>query len=262
MKNNIFPSQKLLLYDIAYNRENDNIYILGRYIPCGQGVNAGKNCIVQVDASTLSGLRALSVIGAVPNPQCLYGQGTYNLIYLKQMIYNPNRTSIVSTGVYESAYTTETIDMGSTQCDKLIPIVYDMINVNRVNVNTAQYQKDTPTSLFSSFSPSSVIRVETCPGSKSATSDNDDNDKIVMEHNDKQIPTIRLIENSKFVCENFIGKFRYYIYDMMGRLIQNGDSENGKLNSLTLQNEGLYLISVIDQSGTMKSEKVIYQWQK
>jgi len=178
------------------------------------------------------------------------------------MIYNPNRSSIVSTGVYESAYTTETIDMGSTQCDKLINIVYDMININRVNVNTSQYQRDTPTSLLSIFFPSSVILVETCPGSKSATSDNYDNDKIVIGHNDKQIPSIRLIENSKFVCENFTGEFRYYIYDMMGRLIQNGDSENGKLNGLTLQNEGLYLISVIDQSGTMKSKKVICQWQK
>lgn len=262
MNNNIFPSHKLLLYDIAYNSEIDNIYILGRYIPpCAQG-STGKNCIVQVDASTLSGLRALSVIGLVLNPQCLYGQDTYNSIYLKQMIYNPNRSSIVSTGVYESAYTTETIDMGSTQCDKLINIVYDMININRVNVNTSQYQRDTPTSLLSIFFPSSVILVETCPGSKSATSDNYDNDKIVIGHNDKQIPSIRLIENSKFVCENFTGEFRYYIYDMMGRLIQNGDSENGKLNGLTLQNEGLYLISVIDQSGTMKSKKVICQWQK
>lgn len=262
MRNQIFPSHKLLLYDIAYNPDNLNIYILGRFIPCGQGVYSGKNCIAQVDVSTLSSFQAINVVGLVPNPQCLYGQGTYNLIYLKQMIYNPNRSSIVSTGVFENIYTTETYDVWNTQCDELIVIIDDLISVNPVNVNTAQYQKDTPISATYFSSTTTISLQETCSGSKSATSDNYDNDKIVIGHNDKQIPSIRLIENSKFVCENFTGEFRYYIYDMMGRLIQNGDSENGKLNGLTLQNEGLYLISVIDQSGTMKSKKVICQWQK
>jgi len=234
------------------------IYILGRYIPCGQGLNGGKNCIAQVDASTLSNLQAINVVGIVPNPPCLYGQGTYNSIYLKQMIYNPNRNSIVSTGVFEDIYTTETYDVWSTQCDELISIIEDGIGINPVNVNIAQYQKDTPIAANYSSSTSSVLLQETCSGSKSAKSDNDDNDRMDMKYDNEQIPTIRLIENSIFVCENFTGEFRYYIYDMMGRLIQNGESENGKQNYLSLQNKGLYLISVIDQSGTMKSKKVIY----
>ena len=81
-----------------------------------------------------------------------------------------------------------------------------------------------------------------------------------MKYDDKHISAIRLIENSKFVCENFTGEFRYYIYDMMGRLIQKGKSENVKANSINIQQPGLYFISVIDQLGVMKNKKVIYPW--
>ncbi len=70
---------------------------------------------------------------------------------------------------------------------------------------------------------------------------------------------ISLIGNHTFVCNNFTGICSYKIYDMTGRVIEEGKTQNGFSTSLALSGSGLYLIMVTDEKGQIVTEKVVHE---
>jgi hypothetical protein len=59
-----------------------------------------------------------------------------------------------------------------------------------------------------------------------------------------------------FVCDGFDGNIQYSLYDMAGKLLQQGETRNGERNSLRMSN-GFYLLKAYDTSGNQIVKKVI-----
>ena len=71
-------------------------------------------------------------------------------------------------------------------------------------------------------------------------------------------PTAKInVESGRqFVCEGFEGVIQYSLYDMAGKLLQQGETRNGEYNSLRMH-DGVYLLKAVDAIGHQKVKKVV-----
>jgi len=258
----IFPSPKLIVYDMAYNPQNNNIYILGRFIGCPQlpsNPNFGINCIAQLDLNNLSLLRVYFPTPPPPIPTTYYCPpkfGYYNDIYLKQMFYNHLNNSIISSGVAgESIYSIETFDIKTASCGKLTTILGNYIADNRVFYPISTNNPLSTINCHGNVGNTIVNCNVICSKATNPNFDDSFDEQNIDESGREAI--IKLIDSKNFVCENFSGKCEYQIFDNIGKLLQKGITENGNNNKITININGLITIRVIDEAGTEISKKVI-----
>jgi len=70
---------------------------------------------------------------------------------------------------------------------------------------------------------------------------------------DKQIEVI----NKEFVISNFEGNCSYKIFDVLGRAIQQGNTQNGVVNNINISTAGIYTINVTDEKNNNVSSKAV-----
>ena len=73
---------------------------------------------------------------------------------------------------------------------------------------------------------------------------------------DNPTAEITIESGRQFVCEGFEGVIQYSLYDMAGKLLQQGETRNGKYNPLKMHS-GAYLLKVADATGRQIVKKVI-----
>lgn len=59
-----------------------------------------------------------------------------------------------------------------------------------------------------------------------------------------------------FVCDGFDGDIMYTLYDMAGKLIQQGVTRNGERNKV-IKTNGMYILQAIDKSGNRVIKKLV-----
>lgn len=63
-------------------------------------------------------------------------------------------------------------------------------------------------------------------------------------------------DNHQFICDGFEGNIRYWVYNMKGKLLQQGITKNGKHN-LVKATKGIYLLKVSDAVGCPVVKKIV-----
>ena len=63
-------------------------------------------------------------------------------------------------------------------------------------------------------------------------------------------------DKHQFICDGFEGNIRYWVYNMKGKLLQQGITKNGKHN-LVKATKGIYLIKVSDAVGCPVVKKIV-----
>ncbi len=68
---------------------------------------------------------------------------------------------------------------------------------------------------------------------------------------------IIVMNNKQFICNDFQGVCNYKVFDLYGRLMLEGITENGNYNDLNIVTSGVYLIRVKDSNNNIKTEKIV-----
>jgi hypothetical protein len=72
-----------------------------------------------------------------------------------------------------------------------------------------------------------------------------------------EIAEIRVFDGDQFICNMFSSNIVYKIFDMSGRLVDYGKTENGVLNSVKINNSGMYIINAIDENNQTANAKIM-----
>ena len=72
----------------------------------------------------------------------------------------------------------------------------------------------------------------------------------------KPQPQIKVMEK-QFVISNFEGNSKFKIIDMLGRTIQQGNTQNGVVNHINISRAGVYIISVTDEKNNTQNSKTV-----
>lgn len=264
-----YPQHKLTLQDMKYNPYNNKLTILGRNVLCEKGVNF----IAQMDPYTLADIDIAEIMDRDSNSSCIishplepvdtaYG----NKIYLKKLELNPFNSchTVLSTGINEmspwgtSPYITETYNIAYSGCDKLsntygcyIPFT-NPPSPPEVYSNFTHLGTDITTQTSSLSLHQNVDCNDTAFCGKGSLKPNIDNQLT------KPTPGISLYSCDYFKCSHFSETVYYYLYDLAGKVLFQGITENDIKTLLPNFSNGIYILSVVDKVGNKKSEKVIY----
>lgn len=260
------PQPKLILQDMKYDPYHNKLTILGRNILC---VN-GTNIIAQIDPYSLTNLNIAQIKDQNFNSICTVGSPANvfygNDIYLQKMELNPFNSchTILSTGIIKrskwgtSPYITETYDIATSNCDHVF-------HTNEQNSPLTILTP--PPGVCSYFPPITPSTMNTVPSlylnQHIVCNDIFSCDKGTVEPKKnnqitKLVPSISLYSCNYFECNHFSETVCYYLYDLAGKKLYQGTTENGIKTLLPNLSNGIYILSVIDEVGNQKSKKVLY----
>ena len=260
------PTPKLFLQDMKYDSFNNKITILGRDVYCVNGINF----IAQIDPYSLTGLNMAQIMDQNSNSSCVVQPPTNymygNEMYLQRLELNPFNScqTILSTGINKntggsSPYITETYDIANTQCDQFIYTVEQNPAITIVGhfedhlyFNYQGLQPPLNPSYNIYINQSIVCNDMAYCGKGTHNKPNVNNQML------KETPIISLYSCEYFQCDNFSERVYYCLYDLVGKIIFQGITENGIKTLLPNFTNGIYILSVIDEKGNKKTEKVIY----
>lgn len=253
----LLPLHKISAYDLVYDSHNNRLDLLGQFDYCDTPVTF----IAQTDPYDLSYLNIGQVSSPtgnsfcpswnVPNQNILGNSVKLNNTALNP--FNPCHT-ILHTGICKNsqdttAYVTETADISLSQCD--YP-AFPLSKKRFPTIHTPSYIKTSDTCMFGNYLYS------TTPGAF-AHEVNECKDAVTCHNGNEEYPIPRMLgkgesaihteDGRHFVCENFSGTIRYAIYDVSGRLLDNGLTINGEKNLFTVCRSGVYLIVACDDIG-------------
>jgi len=258
------PTPKLILQDMKYDSYNNKLTILGRDVYCFNGINF----IAQIDPYSLTGLNMAQIMDQNSNTSCVVHPPTNymygNEMYLQRLELNPfnNCLTILSTGINKNAggtspYITETYDISNSQCDQFIYTSEQNPTINNFLQNEVYLifpyqgiQNQNPS--FNLYLNQNIVCNDVANCGKSPIKPDMDTQLI------KKMPNISLYSCDYFECNHFSETVYYYLYDLAGKLIIQGITENGIKTLLPVLTNGIYIISAIDELGNKKTEKVIY----
>ncbi len=268
-----FPSQKVTVKDMVYNPDGELITILGKYLAvCYEG----QNYIAQIDrylnANSLN--TALIDDHYFGNTPCPNNIDYYNGIELKQLIVNSFRRwgpSVLATGINTDfrahpltpsycTYVNQVYDIANSGCDSPV----NTPEISNYGIQSIQLgggiQNQYAGTIFQYTTPSNypLTFTQLCDPKTRSLQSSENLDPITDDYGEVQAE-ISLIGNHTFVCNNFAGICSYKIYDMTGRVIEEGKTQNGFSNSLALSESGLYLIMVTDEKGQIVTQKVVHE---
>ena len=256
------PNAKLFAKDLIYDSKNNRLDFLGEFNKCREGTI---QLLAQVDPYLLSSgieigqLGATFMGGTCLNDQPPYEDIAYNDLKMSNLvlnIYNPCYPILIAGVEYgKQSVLTETYDISLSLCDKPIwhedkPASPSVIPYSH-NITSHTSGTPVPTNVF----PDIIIMTYLC----------DEPDACSHQFGGKSLqksltnnPTAEIsIEYGKlFVCEGFEGVIQYSLYDMAGKLLQQGETQNGKYSSLILPN-GVYLLKATDATGRQMVKKVV-----
>ncbi len=252
-----YPYQKLYNYDMKYDKLSNLLTILGRTVPCYDGINF----IAQIDPYELLQLNVAQIRNPnSPNFQCPGTNYEENQIFLKRLELNPYNQcrTILSTGKYCSLiYITETDDINLTHCDNILNVKFDTLTPTIDNMTYQIHQFNSASVDIPIFSYNLILeKFDPCFELFQCPSKGNLNDEIFLKNNLE--PEITIFDNNKFIVKNFTEKLHYYIYDITGKLLINGETECDKVNIINNLINGFYILQIENSKGEKLVKKFTF----
>ena len=253
------PNNKLLAKDMIYDSYYNRLNFLGFF-------NGHTHLLAQIDPYMMAsgieiGQLGASFLGGMDTnnqPPIVYiANNSLEMFNLALNRYNPCYPLLMAGVCDKGSILTETYDISTSFCDK--PIWHSDSKVN---------PKLTPYSLyFSQPSPNIQHPLITILSNNVAVTILCDED-IACSHqfggksaqfsltDGKNVADITIEGSNSFVCDGFEGDILYYIYDMAGKVLQQGVTRNGEWNKVKKSN-GIYLLQAIDFMGNKVVKKIV-----
>lgn len=254
------PSTKLSAKDMIYDPYHNRLNFLGYLNKCMEGLI---HILAQVDPYTLSSGIKIGQLGATftggtcLNDQPPYVDIAYNEFKLSNLalnIKNPCNPVLIA-GVEKQSVLTETYDISFSTCD--IPLWHVDKPASPVLKPFSPYvtfyssEAHVPTTV----SPDIITRIYLCD--EQGACSHQFGGKSLPQSLTNSLTAEITIENGKlFVCEGFEGAIYFSLYDVTGKQIQQGITQNGELSSLKVSN-GLFIIQAKDAVGNQLVKKVV-----
>ncbi|NLP20220.1 MAG: T9SS type A sorting domain-containing protein, partial [Bacteroidales bacterium] len=85
------------------------------------------------------------------------------------------------------------------------------------------------------------------------------NRNVLNTNTDILMPSaqIEIVNNDYFICKNFTSNCYFKIYDLTGRVLNEGITQNEQLNNISINKSGIYIISVRDAQNQLVQEKIM-----
>lgn len=259
----LLPDAKLTAKDLIYDFKNNRANLLCVFNHCVEGLT---QLLAQADPYSLSsGLDVGQLGGAFVNTYCTSLQYPYANIYytdldMRNLAYNHYNACfpVLIAGVNgKESVLTETYDISASSCDKPLEVIdivgnpyikpYPISN-NFVNVTFLPYS-------FPPISDNVQINI-ICD--ESAACSHQYGGKSIQEpkNQEESIAKVVFEHNLQFFCEGFKGSIRYNLYDMAGKLLQEGIIQNEERKTLNVST-GVYLLKTNDAVGNHVVKKIV-----
>lgn len=266
-----FPSEKVLIIDAAHNFMN--LFVLGHHNGFDGVENFEKRYIAQFDLYDPTNYIVKFMddmdLDTIPWISTHY---ITKQAYLNNIIFDDGTYNVYSSGaVSDTAYLVETFDLNYDNCDSEIIVTmpeFDYVDstmsaITQTHAYTTYYD-------VTSYSSYSLSASELCGGAKSSYNKACDEIKNIIDKKQAiyaretvdltsfdEIAEIRVFDGDQFICNMFSGNIVYKIFDMSGRLVDYGKTENGVLNSVKINNSGMYIINAIDENNQTANAKIM-----
>jgi len=265
-----FDTAKVSVFDIAHNF--DHLFILGNHVGKYQNSqqNFCKRYLMQInlfDSTDVLTYHLNTISNVVP-----YRNVTNS--FLNTIIYNQSTYFVQAAGTYNgNGYITEAYMLEDETCDSLInnylfPINYTASRSRLMgNGSLSSIWGIMDTTNISTYATESFAMDEDCYSELDRDFESMIEDtkarlagKIeVVEKNASTLPDyeIDVQENNSFVCTKFNGTCQYIVYDIHGRVVCEGITQNGNTNYLNGLTPGLYLVRVTDSNNGTATRKIV-----
>jgi len=257
-------NSKLLAKDMIYDPFNERIDLLGEFNKCIDGTI---QLLTQVNPFNLcSGLKigqlgAGFTGGSCPNdqlPSVNFGHNDLKMFNLTLNKFNPCWPVLIAGTGMKSSILTETYDISYLKCDKPMvhtdtkatPIIYPytLYTSSPLQTNIQQYT-------ISGINEN-ILHGILCDVDDACSHQFDEKKSQHSLTNDLSTVSIVLEANHHFICNGFEDEIQYSLYDVAGKLLQQGITHNGEQNPLRMSN-GIYLLKATDATGNQVVKKIV-----
>ncbi|MCF0205798.1 MAG: T9SS type A sorting domain-containing protein [Bacteroidales bacterium] len=264
-------SSKVSVFDVAHNY--DHLFVLGHHIGNHNESSFSKRFLMQINLYDSTDVLTCHLKTI---PQVNYNRNTSGS-YLSRIMFNQYTFFVQSVGAFgDNGYLSESYMLEDENCDSLIN--NELYAINYTASIGSPYNTSSLMSVWgeNNMSSTSVFAVttETFTMSEDCSSGLERNyesqientkerltNKLQLAEKNKQVLSVGEIDvddNNTFVCSKFSGKCEYWVYDIHGRVVAEGKTENGSANYLKGLLPGLYLIKVIDSNNSVVVQKIIF----
>lgn len=259
----ILPNTKLTAKDMIYDLTHSRLNFLGVYNHCIAGLT---QILAQVKPYSLSSGIEIGQLGAsftggyctdIQDPNIIIHYDDMEMFNLSCNIHNPCYPILVAGVQGGKGILTETYDISLSLCD--IPLWHKDIPADPT---IKPYTISTPSNIPTKVSENVNSNVDNIFMSKICGDPVDCSynllDKSLNQDIDvhKSVAEVSILNNQGFVCEGFDGEINYYIYDMTGKLLNQGTTRNFEKNQI-LKTRGVFLLKANDSIGNHIVKKVV-----
>ncbi len=263
-----FGSSKVAIFDIANNY--DYLFVLGHHIGAHNSTPFSKRYLMQINLYNSTDvltyhLKTIPQVSAFRNT---------NGSFLSRIIFNQSTFYVQAAGAYhDNGYLTEAYMLNDETCDSLINNYLYPINYTTTRTpictttNIASVWGTLTKTLVSSSTTETFTMTEECSSGlerdyESLIENTKTRlaNKVQLTEKNKQIlpeAEIDVQDNNTFVCSKFNGTCKYVVYDIQGKIVSNGTTQNGNTNYLDGLIPGLYLIKVTDSNNGIATKKIV-----
>ena len=197
-------------------------------------------------------------LASFSNNYCRDMNSLSNNIVLRGMNFNNAFFDVLAYGAINGkGYVIEVSDLSSAPCLNTVAITQPAIIVTTssfpIDMSNSNYDFSMP--IANTRYNSGIIGNWLCgwspaPSAKALIQENPDG---IESNNAAEINQI----DNYFICSNFEGNCNYKITDILGRILQHGDTQNNVENNIKISDSGIYFISVTDENNNTITSKII-----
>lgn len=257
------PSTKIFSRDMVYDPYKNRLDFLGFYNKCREGEVP---LLAQVDPYNLASGIEIGQLGAgFLGGTCLNDYPPYEKIAHNDLkmfnlalnIHSPCSPLLIAGVDGKRSVLTETYDISASFCD--IPMWHTDSQVGlALKPYPLGYLPYSPSSTSASATTLSDNVSVTILCDEDAACSHQFGGKVLNQPRLGGDPTAEItIEPDRlFVCEGFEGDIQYTLYDVAGKVLQQGVTRNGEYNSLKMY-RGVYLLKATDAVGCHVVKKIV-----
>ena len=269
-----FDTAKVAIFDVAHNYEH--LFVLGTHVGNYQN-GTGTFCkryLTQINLFDSTDVLTYH-LNTIPYDVDPYKTST--TAYLSTIIFNPSTYFVQAAGTYNNnGYITEAYMLENETFDSLINNY--LFSINYTASRSCIY---TGVSISSIWGSNTITKeVVTSPTTETFAMEGEcysgldrDFESSIENTKARLVNNVQLIEKNKqilpeeaeievqdhntFVCSKFNGTCKYVVYDIQGKVVCNGNTQNGNTNYLNGLIPGLYLIKVTDSNNGIVTKKIV-----
>lgn len=254
------PTQKTMALDLIYDEKNDRFNFLSNLNYCSitPYLSQGEPFFLY------NGLKIGQLDGGMATTTCTTSTSPsqdilFTTLQVSKMSFNyyTSCAPVLISGIDNFSYSilTETSDISISGCDKPLDVTQlqpPTLIFDDNLIETPSWLQATPSSFISNSD--NVMESDVCDDSGACSYQL--KDFLVKGDTNSLIPPTTTVEifSKTFICDGFKGRIHYAFYDMVGKLIRQGEISNGITNKLP-DLHGLYLLEVKDEVGNRTVNK-------